>query len=270
VRFASRPRPVCNTISASRPATWRPCDRSTVANIERRAGFRRDRAPVYPANAATVRPCAACQRFNRPRRIPATSNAASVRACQRFASSGKRPATPQPFAPRNRSGQCQPQPFNRAPRLSAFRPSAPDSGQCRRILPAVRSTVARPPCNRRNRSTLARLNRAENGLASRPPLRPCPRPSEMRRAFCKPSATVCNAISGKRPQPWRTSRQASASRHHRTPPDSSPVYPAMIPASRATVRATIAGNAPQPPALAFLRAGRVRARPAVPRPCKAV
>ena len=38
----------------------------------------------------------------------------------------------------------------------------------------------------------------------------------------------------------------------------------------ATVRATIAGNAPQPPALAFLRAGRVRARPAVPRPCKAV
>ena len=44
----------------------------------------------------------------------------------------------------------------------------------------------------------------------------------------------------------------------------------MIPASRATVRATIAGNAPQPPALAFLRAGRVRARPAVPRPCKAV
>ena len=39
----------------------------------------------------------------------------------------------------------------------------------------------------------------------------------------------------------------------------------MIPASRATVRATIAGNAPQPPALAFLRAGRVRARPAAPR-----
>ena len=51
---------------------------------------------------------------------------------------------------------------------------------------------------------------------------------------------------------------------HRTPRTSNTAtYPA-------TVRATIAGNAPQPPALAFLRAGRVRARPAVPRPCKAV
>ena len=171
-----------------------------------------------------------------------------------------------------------------------------------RIPPAVRSTVARSPCNRGNRSTLARLNRAENGLASRPPLRPCPRPSEMRRAFCKPSATVCNAISASRP----AGSPASVRRPSAPPVSGSEVRAGFRPMSAATVRAsglsaipatsnaprpvslsgnaatvrqsqavatvraTIAGNAPQPPALAFLRAGRVRARPAVPRPCKAV
>ena len=71
-------------------------DRSTVANIERRAGFRRDRAPVYPANAATVRPCAACQR--RPSAVatyPATSNAAN----------GKQNAAPHFGTRRNLSGK---------------------------------------------------------------------------------------------------------------------------------------------------------------------
>ena len=107
-----------------------------------------------------------------------------------------------------------------------------------------RSTVARSPCNRGNRSTLARLNRAENGLASRPPRRPCPRPSEMRRAFCKPSAprlqhnqrkpsgdvaTVqpFRPVSGSTVRPWRTSNAAT--------------YPA-------TVRQLLPSNAPPVPA----------------------
>lgn len=94
-----------------------------------------------------------------------------------------------------------------APLPSSPSPSCQRLRQILRNLPAVRATVARPPCNRRNRSTLARLNRAENGLASRPPLRPCPRPSEMRRAFCKPSATVCNAISASRPATVRAACQ---------------------------------------------------------------
>ena len=55
-------------------------------------------------------------------------------------------------------------------------------------------------------------------------------------------------------------------RHHRTRRADSGQCRRILPA----VRATIAGNAPQPPALAFLRAAHVRDRHAVPRPCKAV
>ena len=316
VRFASRPRPVCNAISASRPAIRQPFDRgatypatvcqlppsnaatypatSNAANVRRPSAFRRGdrgehrpprrirrhRVPVYPASRgehrtrqpcatvrqsirqrrATVRPCASRHhRTRRPFDRGEHRNAGNVRATigtratvrrirrqpirhhrtrQPFApiQSGATsnaapvyPATVRPFRPV--SGSTVPQPIRQAAATVGK-----DSGQCRRIPPAVRSTVGRLPCYRGNRSTLARLNRAENGLASRPHVRPCPpRPSETRRALCKPSApclqrnqrqasrrkraripaTVANIERRDRSTVAQPIRRPCASRHHR-------------------------------------------------------
>ena len=72
--------------------------------------------------------------------------------------------------------------------VAGFRPpSVRPLAACLAIAATVRASPA----------TFGR-NSDENGLASRPPRRPCPRPSETRRALCKPSATVCNAISASR------------------------------------------------------------------------
>ena len=202
--------PACQSIRQA--VAVRPCAApvsvstvATVANIERAAP---DSSATYPppSNAATLR--------NRPRRFVA-SLSGKPRPCA--PDSGKRPAT-------------YPPPSNAATvrRLSAVRPFRRTSRQpirqavtvrrgatvrpCRRIRPPVYppATSNAPRRIRRHRAPLARLNRAENALASRPPFRPCPRPSETRRALCKPSATVCNAISGKRPAIRRTSRPISA------------------------------------------------------------
>ena len=75
------------------------------------------------------------------------STVATVRACQRFGSRHHRTRA------------------SRGDRVP------PDSGQCRRILPAVCATVGRPPCYRGNRSRLARLISPET-RRNRPPLRP--------------------------------------------------------------------------------------------------
>ena len=186
-----------------------------------------------------------------PARIPASRNRSTVRqsirhhrtrrACQPFDVATVRQSIRQAVANIERGNRAQPfRPVSLSGKpwrpcagfvgnLSAtIERAAPDSGQCRRILPAVRSTVARSPCNRGNRSTLARLNRAENGLASRPPLRPCPRPSETRRAFCKPSAPrlqrnqrkPSRRKSGKRPATRRPCNRSTVPRRirrqHRT------------------------------------------------------
>ena len=358
--------------ATSNAASVRACQRQPFDRVPRLSAVRPcDRVPVYPAtsnaprpvsisgNAATVRQSQAVATVRAdsppvyPARIPASrgERAATVPACLQSAATvcrirrnierGKDSGNAAPVAtieraapiPANVAGYCPPsvQPCAACQRFD--RPRRIPANVCR-IPPAVRSTVARSPCNRGNRSTLARLNRAENGLASRPPLRPCPRPSEMRRALCKPSATVCNAISASRPQPWRTWNAATVRnrsrrrirRQHRTRrADSSPIYPpatiergdrappvsgSPVPASvrqrrnrsrRATVPACLQSaatvcqsirqaatvrpcaacqrqpSAPQSPEtrrnrppLRFSAPDGFRARPAVPRPCKAV
>ena len=168
--------------------------------------------PFRPMSAASVRQsirqgfAATVANIGTPRRIPAQPfrpvsgstwrNRSTVPACQSIRqrrnrwpdSSATYPATvrqsPPSNAPRRIPASVR-QSIRQA--VAVRRPRRIPANVCR-ILPAARPTVGRLPCNRGNRSTLARLNRAENGLASRPPFRPCPRPSETRRAFCKPSA----------------------------------------------------------------------------------
>ena len=90
-------------------------------------------------------------------------------------------------ASRNRSTVRQSIRHHRTRRADSPRPCAgfrPPSVQSLPVRPAIAATVRASP------ATFGRIRRQsiENGLASRPPRRPCPRPSETRRAFCKPSA----------------------------------------------------------------------------------
>ena len=117
-------------------ATVRQSIRQAVANIER-GNLSGDRAPV---RAGTPQPFAACQRFD----------VATVANMER----GNRA---QPFRPVSLSGKPWRPCAGFVGNLSAtIERAAPDSGQCRRIPPAARSTVARPPCNRGNRSRQSR------------------------------------------------------------------------------------------------------------------
>ena len=153
-----------------------PVSGSTVPPVY--PASRGDRVPRPASGLSAVRPC---------RRIPAT-----VRAV-RFRSIASRALV----APRHRSRRA----------LVAGKPSATIE---RRAL--VAPWLRRPGCaagfrrtserrHHRKRATVRprrrirhhRRKRAENALASRPPSVPCPRPSEMRRAFCKPFSTACNA-----------------------------------------------------------------------------
>ena len=158
-----------------------------------------------------------------------------------------------------------------------------DSGQCRRILPAVRATIAgnapQPPAlaflraaHVRDRHAVPRPCKAvftrfasvrKSGKDSGKPS--APRLQHNQRKPSGDVATVQPFDRGEHQTPRRIPPRPCASlsgeRGNRS---------TVRRLSAATVRATIAGNAPQPPALAFLRVGRVRARPAVPRPCKAV
>ena len=180
-------------IPAGKP--WRPfaaCQqfRRPWRTSERRAGFaapvseRRNaatvrqsiRRPSAPPEASAVRPCAASglsagkpwRPFDRAGSVrpvsgstvgrkfaaPPEANAAG------FAATVRR--VPLPMIPATAPRQSIRQPFDRVP---------PDSGQCRRILPAVCATVGRPACYRGNRSRLARLFSPET-RRNRPPLRP--------------------------------------------------------------------------------------------------
>ena len=112
-------------------------NRPPVATIGKPSGFR--------SNAATVRPLAAPPSASDD--SGNRSTVATVRACQRFGSRHHRTRA------------------SRGDRVP------PDSGQCRRILPAVCATVGRPACYRGNRSRLARLISPET-RRNRPPLRP--------------------------------------------------------------------------------------------------
>jgi hypothetical protein len=157
-------------------ATVRPCAAPPEANaagfatIEHAAGFRQAVRPVSDSGDRVPRP--ACQRARIRRRIPATSNAATV---------GRKCAAPPVSLSGKDSGNrstvatvraCQ-RFGSRHHRTRASRGDRvpPDSGQCRRILPAVCATVGRPACYRGNRSRLARLFSPET-RRNRPPLRP--------------------------------------------------------------------------------------------------
>ena len=193
-----------------------------------------------PSNAATVRRRNAAQPFDRAGSVrqsirQAVANIgtrASRPACQRTPEAGDRA----PVYPASR-GEHRTRRRKRATvRQSPPSNTPPDSGQCRRILPAVCATVGRPPCFRGNRSRLARLISPET-RRKRPPLRPppvpCPRPSEMCRALCKAFSTVCNA--GK-PSATIERRKRASRGEHRTPPPS---------ASRPAVR-PLAGSSSRP------------------------
>ena len=113
-------------------------------------------------------------------------------------------------------------------RRAGFRPMCagfrPPPVQPLPVRPAIAATVRPSP------ATFSRIRRQpiENGLASRPPFRSCPRPSETRRAFCKPPAPRLQRNQRKPSgnpatvRPWQTSNAANV------PPDSSPVYPATV------------------------------------------
>ena len=153
VRFASRPRPVCNAISASRPAI--------------RQGFRRPSATV-----ATVRPFRPVSlsgkpwRFDRAPRLSAvrqfrqaSGNAATVRAAQPF-----RPVCNQRRPCASLSGK--PQPFDRAPPVSGNR-SPPQSPETRRNRPPLRFSAPDgfapvPPCRALARPFYALCKRPQN------------------------------------------------------------------------------------------------------------
>ena len=113
-----------------------------------------------------------------------------------------------PQCPTDKTGQASTHGTNAPRRIPAnvagFRPPPV---QPLPVRPAIAATVRASP------ATFGRIRRQsiENGLASRPPFRPCPRPSETRRALCKPSATVCNAISGKRPATWQPCNRSGLS-----------------------------------------------------------
>ena len=165
------------------PATSNAAPPSNAANV--RQGFRRtfrqcQRRPCAPlmshfANVTfchhrTRQPRRACQQSAqavRQHRTPRRHRTRQTRraACQRFASSGKRPATPQPFRPMS---------------AATVRPCAgsvragfrPPSVQPLPVRPAIAATVRPSP------APFSRIRRRsiENALASRPPLRSCPRP----------------------------------------------------------------------------------------------
>ena len=134
----------------------------------------------------------------------------------------------------------------------------PPSVQPLPVRPAIAATVRASP------ATFGRIRRQsiENGLASRPPFRPCPRPSETRRALCKPSAPCLQ----------RNQRQASAGSGQGFRQASAV---ATYPANAATVcRATIGSGRPlagfvgnigsgQP----FDRSGQCQRQAVAVRPC---
>ena len=144
-----------------------------VSNQRKPSGNIERAAPIYPAS----RGGSTCRRIRRQsirrpfdrgeHRTPRRHRTRQTRraACQRFASSGKRPATPQPFRPMSAATV---RPCAGSVRVG-FRPP---SVQPLPVRPAIAATVRPSP------APFSRIRRQsiENALASRPPLRSCPRP----------------------------------------------------------------------------------------------
>ena len=230
------------------PATVRPLAASSLSG---------DRAPPFASDDSGDRV---------PRRlsaIPRTSERRRKRpACQRFGSSGKprRQSIRRPSAPPERRATVRPsgdrgehrtpQPLaGSSPRLSAVRP--------RRRIPASRA------------AGFATIERGD-----RVPLPACQRASRGEHR----NAAGFAATVGRVPLPMIPAGKAAtvANIERAAPPDSSRRvrnrWPSALLSRQpfASRPSNFAGNAPQPPAVASARAGRVRARPAVPRSCKAV
>ena len=178
-RRALQPFPPCQRFDVCRirrQSIRRPFDRGEHRTPRHHRTRRpcRDRAPMIPATRQPRNRSGLSAISGKPSAVaiyPATSNAAppsnAATAPRLSAISASRPATSNAAPPSNAA--------NAPRRLSAVRQFRQASGNAatvpanvsgnrstvcrkrpRRIPPAVRSTVARPPCNRRNRSTLAR------------------------------------------------------------------------------------------------------------------
>ncbi len=210
--------------------------RSKAATVRPCGGSGRPSAPPVSLSGKPWRPCAA----------PEASGLSAVRPFDRWPEAGKRPppsnAAPPDSPPSNASTvrPCRKRPP--VPRQSqavraGFPPPSnapPDSATVRPLAGSVRA--AGTP---RNRSRLSAVRKSPPSNAGKP-WRPCA-------AGFRPMSPDSSRRVRNRWPSGLLSRQPFASR----PPN-------------------FAGNAPQPPAVASARAGRVRARHALPRPCKAV
>ncbi len=288
-----RPWRTSNAGTPRRQSIRQPFDR--VPDSPRLSAVRPCAAPVSGQAVANIgtppEVCRACQRFGSfgkpsglsaiPATVPPVYPASRGDRVPPVSDSGGQ-AVANIGTPRNRSTVRRPLPKTGvfAPLFSTVKHETPILQGRKRPAVAFRGIFTR-------RNTPAPILSGHCQRASRPAKTLTENPNRAASLSGKPSGLLANAGSGRPSAPRPASddsggqgfrqavrqsiRRPFASRHHRTR--------RRIPASRPACQrfgssgkpsATIAGNAPQPPAVASARAGRVRARLALPRHCKAV